>query len=173
MSSITTFEESQQIVKYLYYPRKNYFSDKEAENMKNFKSRGADNGLVYTYINSPLADQLIKRTPSWVAPNVLTLAGFIMCVLPITLLYCCMGPSLIGELPSWFMALQAVCMFSYRILDEMDGKQARKTQNGSPLGMIFDHGVDCFAIGLQFLTFGRLLQIGDNVLMKILLLVAY
>lgn len=173
MSVNTTFEESQQITKYLQFPRKNYFTDQEAENMKNYKLRGADFGLVYTYFYSPLADQLIKKTPTWVAPNLLTLTGFFMCVFPIIVLYCCMGPSLIGELPTWFIALQAVCMFSYRILDEMDGKQARKTQNGSPLGMVFDHGVDCFAIGLQFLTFGRLLQIGDNFLMKLLLLVAY
>ena len=105
MSVNTTFEESQQITKYLQFPRKNYFTDKEAENMKNYKSRGADFGLVYTYFYSPLADQLIRMTPTWVAPNVLTLIGFFMCVLPIIVLYCCMGPSLIGELPRWFMAL--------------------------------------------------------------------
>jgi ethanolaminephosphotransferase len=44
----------------------------------------------------------------------------------------------------------------------MDGKQARKTGNSSPLGLIFDHGVDSFTIGLQTLMTLKVLQIGNN-----------
>ncbi len=29
-----------------------------------------------------------------------------------------------------------------KILDNMDGKQARRTKTSSPLGMMFDHGCD-------------------------------
>jgi len=36
----------------------------------------------------------------------------------------------------------------YRLFDEADGKHARRTGNGSPLGLIFDHGIDCIAVGL-------------------------
>mmetsp|Transcript_45503 Transcript_45503/g.60366 ORF Transcript_45503/g.60366 Transcript_45503/m.60366 type:complete len:121 (-) Transcript_45503:576-938(-) len=50
------------------------------------------------------------------------------------------------------------------MLDEMDGKQARKTQNSSPLGLIFDHGCDAFSTGLQALTALRALQVGNNFL---------
>jgi ethanolaminephosphotransferase len=35
----------------------------------------------------------------------------------------------------------------YRIFDELDGKQARKTGSSSPLGLLFDHGCDAFSIG--------------------------
>ena len=45
------------------------------------------------------------------------------------------------------MFLQAWCYFVYRMLDEMDGKQARATQNSSPMGLIFDHGCDSFTSG--------------------------
>ena len=31
-------------------------------------------------------------------------------------------------------------------MDNMDGKQARKTKTSSPLGMIFDHGLDAVNI---------------------------
>lgn len=37
-------------------------------------------------------------------------------------------------------------------MDNIDGKQARKTGNSSPLGMLFDHGCDAF--GLMFIIMG-------------------
>ena len=51
-------------------------------------------------------------------------------------------------IPSWFFYSAGISYFVYRMLDEMDGKQARRTGNSSPLGMIFDHGCDAFSIGL-------------------------
>ena len=42
------------------------------------------------------------------------------------------------------------------ILDNCDGKQAKWTQSGSPLGLIFDHGVDLcttFLYQLQIVIF--------------------
>ena len=38
------------------------------------------------------------------------------------------------------------------MLDNVDGKQARKIQNSTPLGMIMDHG--CDALGVICLTAG-------------------
>ena len=35
-------------------------------------------------------------------------------------------------------------MYKY-FLDAIDGKQARRTGTGSPLGELFDHGMDCIA----------------------------
>ena len=37
------------------------------------------------------------------------------------------------------------------MLDEMDGKQARRTGNSSPLGLLFDHGCDAFNAGISHL----------------------
>jgi phosphatidylglycerophosphate synthase len=31
-------------------------------------------------------------------------------------------------------------------LDAIDGKQARRTKSGSPLGQLFDHGCDSFSL---------------------------
>lgn len=95
--------------------------------------------------------------------------GFMHTVAPITILYFCIGTALIGDVPSWFMYLQAVFYFIYRLLDEMDGKQARRTGNSSALGLIFDHGCDCFAAGIQPLIFMRVMQVGDNAISKIML----
>ena len=50
------------------------------------------------------------------------------------------------------------------MLDEMDGKQARRTSNSSPLGLMFDHGCDAFTTVLQCLISLRTVQIGNNML---------
>ena len=44
----------------------------------------------------------------------------------------------------------------------MDGKQARRTGNSSPLGLLFDHGCDAFTMGLQSLVIAKSVQAGDK-----------
>lgn len=46
--------------------------------------------------------------------------------------------------------------------DNMDGKQARKTGNSSPLGLLFDHGCDSLVVMLQGLSLATVLQFGNN-----------
>ena len=38
--------------------------------------------------------------------------------------------------------ISAICVFLYQTLDNMDGKQARRTHTSSALGMFFDHACD-------------------------------
>lgn len=47
--------------------------------------------------------------------------------------------------PRWLFALIAVCQFLSHHLDGTDGKQARRTGSSSPLGELFDHGLDSWA----------------------------
>lgn len=58
--------------------------------------------------------------------------------------------------------MNAVSYLFSRILDEMDGKQARKTGNSSPLGLMMDHGCDSFSTGFHTLMMLKVLQIGNN-----------
>lgn len=91
--------------------------------------------------------KLVSCLPSTIAPNTLTMLGFVHTLIPMTVLFLTCGCDLYGTVPNWFMFLQAWCYFVYRMLDEMDGKQARATQNSSPMGLIFDHGCDSFTSG--------------------------
>lgn len=55
--------------------------------------------------------------------------------------------------------MMAVSIIIYQNLDNIDGKQARRTKSSSPLGMLFDHGSDAvsgFLLGAQVL---KLLQL--------------
>ena len=46
------------------------------------------------------------------------------------------------NVPRFIFLLNACAMIIYQTLDNMDGKQARKTGTSSPLGLLFDHGCD-------------------------------
>ena len=66
------------------------------------------------------------------------------------------------DVANWFCFFQVICFFLYRMFDEMDGKQARRTQNSSPLGLLFDHGCDSLTVGFQIMIGAKLFQLGDT-----------
>ncbi|XP_054844175.1 cholinephosphotransferase 1 isoform X2 [Eublepharis macularius] len=99
---------------------------------------------------------LVERVPTWLAPNAITLGGFVANVLPLLLLifYC---PSATEEAPSWVFILCALGLFIYQSLDAIDGKQARRTNSSSPLGELFDHG--CDSVCAVFIGIGTCLAV--------------
>ena len=79
--------------------------------------------------------------PLWVAPNALTCGGLALVACAYGLLWMT-SPGLAHDAPGVVYALVAFLMFSYQTLDGCDGKQARRTRSGSPLGEVVDHGCD-------------------------------
>lgn len=65
-------------------------------------------------------------------------------------------------MPGWFFFFQGLSYFAARMLDEMDGKQARRLRNTSSLGLILDHGCDGFSMGFIILIFMKCVQSGDG-----------
>lgn len=61
------------------------------------------------------------------------------------------------------MVLAGVLYFLNTVFDNMDGKQARRTGSGSPMGMLFDHGSDAFTAIMSSILLGRYFQIGNGV----------
>jgi len=61
----------------------------------------------------------------------------------LSFIYC---PTFSEPIPRWVFLLNGILLFAYQTLDNMDGKQARNTKSSSPLGELFDHGVD--ALGM-------------------------
>jgi ethanolaminephosphotransferase len=100
----------------------------------------------------------------WLAPNTITLIGFFFSIAPGIVLFSKYGTSFEnGDTPidSWFFFFYAVCYFAYRMCDEVDGKQARRTKNSSALGMLFDHGCDAYGVNLHILNIMKCLQAGN------------
>lgn len=86
-----------------------------------------------------------ERLPMSMAPNLVTLVGtlHLVVVYGLNWHFTAAGD---GTPPPAVMAANAWCLFMYQTLDAMDGKQARRTGNSTPLGQLFDHG--CDALGM-------------------------
>lgn len=134
-----------------------YLTAEAAEAIPNYQYRGEDLSLLYYYILSPLAQVLVDRcTPSTMAPNTVTSLGLGLMTLayvifwwyapllqvrdPMTIVI--EDPSDEEKAPRWIFLYNAIAMLIYQTLDNMDGKQARKTKSSSPMGLLFDHGCD-------------------------------
>lgn len=121
-----------------------YLNADARKNLLNYQYKGSDNSLVYQYILSPFALFCVERfVPETVAPNSITLFGLSWMITSYLLCWWFV-PALEGtsEIPAWAFLWNAISLLAYQTLDNMDGKQARKTGSSSPLGLLFDHGCD-------------------------------
>lgn len=130
--------------------------------LKDFKYKGGSASLTYEYLWSPFAEFLLKFTPEWIAPNLITFVAFVL-VLVSHFIFMFWGEDQFGKpLPPWKCILMSVTIFIYQHLDNMDGKQARRTrticfilENSTPVGMLFDHGADAITavlFGIQLIV---------------------
>ncbi|KAJ6236947.1 bb in a boxcar [Anaeramoeba flamelloides] len=73
-------------------------------------------------------------------------------------------------LPRYVTIFSPLTIAFYYICDNCDGKQARKTDNASPLGQLFDHGIDC-VVGLFVIqNTATTLGVGNSMAMYFVLL---
>lgn len=87
---------------------------------------------------------IAESLPMWLAPNLVTLLGFLPMVTSYALAW--HYSPFFSEAPSRELALfTAFATWVYQTLDAVDGKQARRTGSSTPLGQLFDHGCDCMA----------------------------
>jgi phosphatidylglycerophosphate synthase len=88
---------------------------------------------------------IVEFMPMWLAPNMITLLGTMIMVMGC-------GSFLFYDLsmtqmpPQAMSYLAGLSVFIYQTLDAIDGKQARRTGQSSPLGQLFDHGCDAMSL---------------------------
>ena len=110
------------------------------ENLRDY--RYATNG--YTMLDNlfnPWWEFVTRCYPEWLAPNLITLLGLIFPIAT-TIIIDQMHPTLTEPYAPWLVSLVVFSNFWYQTLDATDGKQARRTDNCSPLGQILDHNLD-------------------------------
>ena len=127
--------------------------------LKEYKYRGVDHSLIYKLM-LPMLNRLVNYFPMWVAPNLITLSGLLFMAAAYVLLCGVIAPELVTEAPRWVYLFCALAKFMYQILDELDGKQARRTGSSSPLGELFDHGCDALSCVLTTTTIAAAMQLG-------------
>ena len=124
-----------------------FFSQESLKSLDNYKYGCVDNSVVgeyfyYPYVIQPLIDHVV---PTWVAPNVITVSGGIFIILALLTIYC------VGIFGRFTHIIIGFLFYLYLTFDTLDGKQARKTHSGSPLGELMDHGVDVLVMGFYAL----------------------
>lgn len=112
-----------------------------AAGLRSYRYRGVDKSPISKYILTPYWNWAVKFLPMWMAPNLVTLLGFMFMIAAyITVLI--FIPDLKSEVNPAFYFFYASCFWIYSTMDNIDGKQARRTNSSSPLGELFDHGCD-------------------------------
>ncbi|KAL2018581.1 hypothetical protein VTK56DRAFT_623 [Thermocarpiscus australiensis] len=116
-------------------------SDDALIHLKSYKYSAVDKSPISHYVLRPYWNAFVELLPLWLAPNMVTLLGFMCIVFNIGLLVVMM-PDLEGPAPPWVYYSFAFGLFMYQTFDNVDGKQARRTGTSSGLGELFDHGID-------------------------------
>ncbi|KAI8868299.1 Choline/ethanolaminephosphotransferase [Ramicandelaber brevisporus] len=124
-----------------FFSGKNFVSDKQLDNLRHYKYSAVDLSPVSKYILQPYWNFAVTLFPMWMAPNLITLLGFGGVVINLAAaLY--LIPDLVGPTYPAMYFSAAAGLWIYSTLDNVDGKQARRTGSSSPLGELFDHGCD-------------------------------
>ena len=124
-----------------------------------YKYSGQDDSILYKHVISPLCQWIVeKKTPTWLAPNTITVVGMLINLFPHLLIFLTVEDE---KTPPHrvLMFMQGAGMILYSIADNMDGKQARKIGASSPLGMIIDHGCDGISGGLIGLSVAKIMML--------------
>ena len=116
-------------------------------------------GIPYTHLeeaHNAAWTACAKACPMTCAPNLITLVAMFHGFICFGLMWF-YSPSYTETPPFWVFFVCAICIWNYQTLDAIDGKQARRTGAGSPLGQLFDHGCDaCVTICLHAVAMGMM-----------------
>ncbi|KAI8432862.1 hypothetical protein MSG28_013789 [Choristoneura fumiferana] len=135
-----------------------YLTREHLKGFDNYKYSAIDTSPLSQYVMHPFWNTVVKFIPKWIAPNLLTFAGFLCMVASVILLlvydyhcYASGGPPgykrMEGdEIPRWVFTACGVLLFLAYNLDGIDGKQARRIGVSGPLGEMFDHGLDSYIV---------------------------
>lgn len=99
-------------------------SEANRQQLLHYKYKGGDSSPIYAHVLSPLAQFFVDYTPTWIAPNTITLVGLL---LPLTMSLLCVifNPMLTPDGPSWLALFSGLALFIYQTMDNMDGKQVQ------------------------------------------------
>jgi ethanolaminephosphotransferase len=137
-----------------------YVSKEGAAQLLRYQYSGSDASYWYKYVSSPLAEKIAERLPWWIAPNTITVSGLALIVVGHAVMVWHL-PTLEGAgAPAWVHYYAGLSLLAYQILDCADGKQARRTGNGTPMGLLFDHGCDAINCAISGITLCAGLQLG-------------
>ncbi|XP_077345131.1 ethanolaminephosphotransferase 1 isoform X2 [Lithobates pipiens] len=155
-----------------------YVTAEQLSGFDRYKYSAVDTNPLSLYVMHPFWNFIVKFVPTWLAPNLITFSGFLLLVFNF-LMMAYFDPDFYASapghthVPSWVWIVAGLLNFTAYTLDGVDGKQARRTNSSTPLGELFDHGLDSWAciyfVVTVYSIFGRG-ETGVSVLVLYLLL---
>jgi ethanolaminephosphotransferase len=143
--------------------RRSYLTKNSLKRLEKFQYSGVNISYSYNWIISPLLDNFImKIIPLWLAPNLITILSFVFNLLALLLICYETGLSLDVRVSNYAMLFKAFSHIAYLILDNADGKQARRTKTSSPLGLLLDHGLDAITTAIVGYNCSLMIMLGNN-----------
>ena len=137
-------------------------TQEKLENMKQFKYKYVNNSLTYNYLISPLLNKLVNCLPKNLAPNLITIFSLISNIIAFIVSVTDGGFDFSQPIKKSTCYVIGITQFLYIILDGIDGKQARRTGNSTPFGMLMDHGCDIFTDIFTSFNMTKLLIVGNE-----------
>lgn len=136
-----------------------YLTKEQLQGLKKYKYSAIDTSPLSQYVMHPTWNTIVKIIPKFIAPNLITFAGFLCMILAVILLsvydyefYAAGGrPGSklnASDIPNWLYVASGALIFLAYNLDGVDGKQARRIGVSGPLGELFDHGLDSYIVFL-------------------------
>lgn len=134
----TLFEYEQRVL----HENEDLVHDQSLIHLRQYSYSSVDRSLISKYVLNPFWTYCATFMPGWLAPNCITLIGVSAIVLCNFLILVLQNGDM--ETPMWrgVYLIFALSLLFYQTMDNIDGKQARKTGSSSPLGELFDHGID-------------------------------
>jgi len=150
-------KEGFNIFDYIWLYKMPHLTQDQLSGFNRYKYAAIDTSPLSKYVMHPFWNWGVTFFPTWVAPNVMTFAGWILLAIDFGLMshYDWSFTAANGDtcsIPSWVWFLVAWNHFWSHQLDGMDGKQARRTGSGGPLGELMDHGIDSNCIWMLPMT---------------------
>lgn len=127
-----------------------YVTQEQLSGFDKYKYSAVDSNPLSVYVMHPFWNSVVKIMPTWLAPNLITFTGFMFLVLNFVMLafydyHFYASAEGHTHVPSWVWVAAGLFNFLAYTLDGVDGKQARRTNSSTPLGELFDHGLDSWA----------------------------
>ncbi|XP_068136068.1 ethanolaminephosphotransferase 1 isoform X2 [Hyperolius riggenbachi] len=127
-----------------------YVTAEQLSGFDRYKYSAVDTNPLSLYVMHPFWNSIVKFLPTWLAPNLITFSGFLLLVFNFLMIaffdpdFYASAPGHV-HVPSCVWIVAGLLNFTAYTLDGVDGKQARRTNSSTPLGELFDHGLDSWA----------------------------
>ena len=132
------------------------------DNLTHYQYKYKNDSILYCQWMSPFLNKIVVFLPKTLAPNLITFFSLICNIIAFYFSVNDGGFDFGQPLKSSTCYIIGFTQLLYSLLDNIDGKQARRTGNSTPFGTLMDHGCDISTNIFTAYNISRLLMVGND-----------